>query len=278
MLCSTHPLYVPLVRAARERGHELPPHFSVVTAAVAADSRWWNAGAEGWFVPNEDTAEQLRGAGVESGRVHVLGFPVSPAFSHSALPLASPGEEGSGRPRVLYLLKSRARHAVESAWRLLSREEWDVTCAVADNAPLEAELRGRAADRALPARVFGWTADIPRLLMTHHVVVTNAGSVTTHEAIAARCPLLALVGDNVIDRPDANAELIRRHGIGAVVSTPDDLIAGLERAFSGDPAVWRNWRDCIARLSRPNAARDIVSALMTGARTSGMGAAAGGAL
>lgn len=254
VLCSTHPAYAYLMRTLRG-GYDLPPHFNVVTGPVKADPSAWNAGADGWFVPDAEVADALVRSGVTRERVHVLGFPVSPAFSHVSTPLAPPVAD-TVRPRVLYLLQSHSRQAVETAWRLLSREDWDVTCAVADNAPLEAELRGRAAERVSAAQVYGWTSEIPRLLMTHHIVITKAGSVTTHEAIAARCPLLVSQGSG------GRAALVRRHDIGAIAESAEEVVLELQRAFANEAVVWRRWRSSIGRLARPNASRDIVAALL----------------
>jgi processive 1,2-diacylglycerol beta-glucosyltransferase len=110
-------------------------------------------------------------------------------------------------------------------------------------------------------RILGWTTEIPRLLLTHHVVVSKAGGATTQEAIAAQCPMI--VNQIVPGQEEGNYELLRRHGIGALAETPDAVVAALERAFAHDAAEWRRWRAALAGIAQPNAAREIIRSLLS---------------
>jgi processive 1,2-diacylglycerol beta-glucosyltransferase len=143
---------------------------------------------------------------------------------------------------------------------LLTTTDWEITCTVGRNDALRAELSRLAHYRRVPTRILGWTDEIPRLLMTHHVVVSKAGGATTQEALAARCPMI--VNQIVPGQEAGNYELLRRHGIGALAETPGAVIAVLERAFRDRGAVWRTWRRALEPLSRPYAARDIATALL----------------
>ena len=116
--------------------------------------------------------------------------------------------------------------------------------------------RRPAASRA----VLGWTDEVPRLLMTHHVVLSKAGGATTQEAIAARCPML--VNQIVPGQEEGNYELLRRHDVGALVETPDAVVAALRRAFADQGAVWSRWRAALASLARPDASRAIATHLL----------------
>ncbi|HVS51166.1 MAG TPA: galactosyldiacylglycerol synthase [Opitutaceae bacterium] len=256
-ICSTYPLYAFLIEPLARRGLVRAPHYNVVTDSISINSLWWRAGAAGWFLPNEDSAEVLRRAGVDAARLHVLGFPVTPFFSAHAAEFSPPDPAAGAAPRVLHIVHSGTKHASETARALFAQEDWEITCAVGRDEALRRQLTRWAEGRRRPATILGWTDQIPRLLMTHHVVVSKAGGATTQEAIAARCPML--VNQIVPGQEEGNYELLRRHGTGALAETPAAIVAALQRAFADRARVWREWRAALAPLARPDAARDIVA-------------------
>ncbi len=262
VVCSTYPLYAfMLERLARETRGQLPPHSNVVTDSISINSLWWRVPCAAWYVPNLDSADVLREAGIESSRIRPLGFPVHPAFATPTTELPPPVPARGHRPRVLYILNSRTAAAVETARVLLRQEAWDVTCTVGRNETLRAELDVLAQRRRHPARVLGWTREIPQLLMSHHVVISKAGGATTQEAIAARCPMI--VNQIIPGQEEGNYEFLRRHDIGDLAETPAVVVRSLQHAFANDAAVWRKWRQALTLVSRPAAAQEIVRELLT---------------
>ena len=262
VICSTYPVYAFMFqklvcgepgRAARAAA----PFFNIVTDSISINSLWWRAACDGWFLPNEDSAAVLRRAGVEADRLHVCGFPVTPFFRAHAGEFA-PADLGAGAtPRVLHIINSGTRGAAETARQLLAETDWEITCAVGRDDALNRQLTLLASGRARPAHILGWTDQIPRLLMTHHVVVSKAGGATTQESLAARCPMI--VSQIVPGQEEGNYELLRRHGVGALAETPAAVITALRRAFANRGRVWRDWRAALAPLARPDAARDIAA-------------------
>jgi processive 1,2-diacylglycerol beta-glucosyltransferase len=152
-------------------------------------------------------------------------------------------------------VNSGARLAAETAHRLLTDTSWEITCTVGRNDALGAELMRLAIGRRPATRILGWTNQIPRLLMTHHVVLSKAGGATTQEALAARCPMI--VNQIVPGQEEGNYELLRRHQVGALATTPAEVIAQLDHAFANGGAVWRKWRHALGPLCRPDAASRI---------------------
>ena len=261
VICSTYPVYAFMLAKLAQDGRAVPPHFNIVTDSISINSLWWRAACAGWFLPNEDSAEVLRRAGVAADRLHVRGFPVTPFFSAHAGQLSPPDLAAVAGPRVLYIINSGTRGAAETARRLLTATDWEITCAVGRNEPLRRELLSLAGRRAQPATILGWTDQIPRLLMTHHVVVSKAGGATTQEAIAARCPMI--VNQIVPGQEEGNYELLRRHGAGTLAETPGAVVAELRRAFAHRGLVWQAWRAALERLARPDAARDIAAHILS---------------
>jgi processive 1,2-diacylglycerol beta-glucosyltransferase len=244
--------------AARMAGVRVP-HFNVVTDSISINALWWKAGASGWFLPNEDSAEVVRRAGVDPRRVYVDGFPVAPEFAMDMDEVHPPDIVAGARPRVLVMIHSGTR-AAETARRLLLETDWEVTCAVGRDERLRAELEEVARTRSVPAWVYGWTPRMPELLRTHHVVVSKAGGATTQEAIAARCPMI--VTQIVPGQEEGNYELLRRHGVGGYAPSAEAVIQRLKAAFARNGAVWAAWRDALEPLARPRAAERIVARML----------------
>ena len=258
-ICATYPAYAFMLEKLARTGRVGVPCFNVVTDSISINSLWWRAGAAGWFVPNEDSAEVMRRAGVEARRLGVLGFPVLPFFAAHAGELRPPSLAAGASPRVLYIINSGTCGAAETARRLLTETTWEVTCTVGRDIALRAELDRLAVDRKALTSIIGWTNQIPRLLMTHHVVISKAGGATTQEALAARCPMI--VNQIVPGQEEGNYELLRRHGVGALAETPEAVLRELQRAFADGGRVWGEWRAALEPISRPDAARDIAAAI-----------------
>lgn len=252
---STFPGHNFTLREIGRRGGAVPPRFTVVTDSISLNSLWWTGDSAAWFVPNEDSAAVLRTAGVDRGRIDVTGFPVPPVFARLGGTVAPPALSGGNRPRILVMIHS-GRRGAEGTARLLLRElGWDLTFAVGRDEGLRRRLTALAADRT-GVTVLGWTREIPRLLLTHHVVVSKAGGATTQEALAAGCPMI--VSQIVPEQEEGNYELLRRHGIGTLATEPTALVAALREAFARDGEGWAQWRAGVAGLRRPHAAAEIL--------------------
>jgi processive 1,2-diacylglycerol beta-glucosyltransferase len=70
------------------------------------------------------------------------------------------------------------------------------------------------------------------------------------------------VNQIVPGQEEGNYELLRRHGAGSLAETPDAIVRELRRAFAHQGRVWNVWRTALARLARPDAARDIAAHLL----------------
>lgn len=260
VIACTYPVHAFILEKLAQEGRCDVPHFNIVTDSISINSLWWRATCAGWFLPNQDSAEVLQHAGIAPDQLHVSGFPVTPFFSDHADEFAPPNLAAGAAPRVLYIINSGTQHAEETARRLLAEPDWEVTCAVGRDERLRRSLTLLAAKRSRPAQVLGWTNQIPRLLMTHHVLVSKAGGATTQEAIAARCPMI--VNQIVPGQEEGNYELLRRHGVGALAETPDTVIRSLHHAFADGGRIWQTWRDALSPLVRPDAARVIADHLL----------------
>ena len=99
------------------------------------------------------------------------------------------------------------------------------------------------------------------MLHESHLLVGKAGGATVQETIAAGCPMI--INHVVAGQEEGNARLIVETNSGAIALSPREVVAQIERAFANDAKQWREWAANISELSRPRAALDIASFLMS---------------
>ena len=136
-------------------------------------------------------------------------FPVSPIFARERpAPLTAP--RTGDRRKVLYVINTGKAKAGKSIDRLLKIPDLDLTITVGRDASLKAKLTERLREYGDRVHVYGWTNQMPRLLMSHHLVIGKAGGAMVQEAIAARCPMI--INQVIPGQEEGNARLIEKLG------------------------------------------------------------------
>lgn len=253
---STYPFYGYLLDDIKRRGGVSVDFLRVmtVTDSISINSVWHRCGSDFFCVPNEATAEVMRRAGVATGKLRTLGFPVDPRYSENLPPRPDPtGPEGR---RVLYMINAGKKAAAEVVQRLLAFPEIALTVTVGNDEAMRAtveRLIAEAGERPGGSTLVGWTKEVPQLLATHHVIISKAGGATTQEAIAAGCPMI--ISQVAPGQEEGNAQLLVEGGAGCLGETPAGIAAAVQRAFADDAKICREWSANIARLQTPDAAR-----------------------
>ncbi len=254
---STYPLYGYLLdEIARQGGPRDFLKVTVVTDSISINSIWHRCETDFFCVPNEETAEVMRRAGVPSDKLRVLGFPVSPRYADGDLP-KRPDPTGPDGRRVLYMINAGRQSAQETVRRLLEIRDIELTITVGR----DMEMRGMV-ERAIgahdrtrrPVKLIGWTREVPALLTSHHLLVSKAGGATTQETIAAGCPMI--ISQVAPGQEEGNAQLLVDNRAGCLALTPEKIAEAVQAAFADDGKVCREWTANIAKLSRPGAALD----------------------
>lgn len=231
---------------------------TVITDSITINSVWLRAECEHYIVPNDLTAEVLRGRDVPAGRIHALGFPVQTVFCRREQ--FGPLPDASVAPRVFFVVntgEALAQRIVEA----LARIPWlNITIATGRRPRLERRLHQLATAFGGRVKVIGWTSEMPRLLMTHHAIIGKCGGATTQEAIAALCPMI--VNRIVPGQEEGNWDLLRLTGGGVLAFSPEEITAAVVAMFSDGARRWAQMRENLARISRPDAALKIAEYLM----------------
>jgi UDP-N-acetylglucosamine:LPS N-acetylglucosamine transferase/predicted metal-dependent phosphoesterase TrpH len=248
---STYPVYGHVIQEIYRDHSERPFRFiTVVTDSISVNSSWYRAPSDWFCVPNEATAEVLRLHGVAGERIKAFGFPVSPVFARMKEG-ELPELECAPPFKILYIINTGKKKSGKAINRLLDIPGTRLTITVGRDAELKEELSRRTKEFGGRAQVLGWTNQMPRLMLTHHLVVTKAGGATVQEAIAARCPMI--LNQVLPGQEEGNARLVEEAGAGIVAEKSREAAEWVMKAFSGDGRVWRRWRENLAKISRPDA-------------------------
>jgi hypothetical protein len=196
---------------------------------------------------------------VEERRIKALGFPVSPVFDQERpAPISAPidGE----RFKLLYVINTGKAKAGKTLKQLLKIRDVELTITVGRDASLKAKLTERFRDYSDRVTIHGWTNQMPRLLMSHHLLIGKAGGAMVQEAIAAKCPMI--INQVIPGQEEGNARLIEKLGVGAVAEKRKEVRELVEEAFAHKARHWREWRENLEQCSHPDAALRIGELLL----------------
>jgi processive 1,2-diacylglycerol beta-glucosyltransferase len=265
VVVSTYPVYSHLISELfrdRQRPFRL---ITVITDSISVCAAWFHAPSDLFVVADEPTASVLREKGVPADKIKPLGFPVSPLFARgpeNPLPMPANGD----RTKILYVIntgKSRAGHSLE---HLLEISNFELTITTGRNAALKTRLKHRLRDFSNRVQILGWTNEMPRLLMSHHLLIGKAGGATVQETIAAACPMI--INQVIPGQEEGNARLIEMLGGGAVTRNIKEIPQLVERAFADGARQWVKWRANLQKASRPDSAARIAELVLENCRSS----------
>jgi len=253
---STYPLYAHLVeRLVGSHGHLPFPFVSVVTDAQTINSIWFSSQSDHYCVIDQESA------GVPAAKVHVFGFPISPAFDRP--PVFIPDS-----PLKILFLPSTKKSQVTDTLRSLSRSgrlpSRKISVVLGRHHDRLIGTVTRAAKNAPPGvtvEFIGWTDRIPALLQTHHCVIGKAGGAAVQEAMAARCPLL--INYVVPGQEEGNAAAAVANGCAQMVADQGAIDAQLAGLLADDRQGLKAMRSAAERAGNPAAAKHIANFVLS---------------
>jgi processive 1,2-diacylglycerol beta-glucosyltransferase len=241
VIVSTYPLYGHIVERLFGAGPLPFGLLTVVTDSTSINRSWINGADTHYAVADRDSAQFFIDQGIASGRVHVTGFPVHPAFGG-----ARPRRPESALPspfRILYAPSTKTPVMVTTLNALRtsieqSSTEIELTVVLGRH---ETRLRPHA-ENTTPqgTEIIGWTDRMPELLGSHHLVIGKAGGASVQESLAAACPML--INYVVPGQEEGNAEQLCAAGAGAMMPAPDALADYLSDLFANSGERWLQMR------------------------------------
>jgi 1,2-diacylglycerol 3-beta-galactosyltransferase len=111
----------------------------------------------------------------------------------------------------------------------------------------------------IPARVYGFTRQMPDFMRAADVLITKAGPGTISEAFIAGLPIILY--SKMPGQEDGNVAYVVDEGAGVWAPRPEKVVETL-RGWLADPAARQAVAANALRLARPDAARRIARLLV----------------
>ena len=266
LIVTTHFLPADVCSTAK-RTWWLPVPLVVVITNLHPHRFWISREAEALVVSTEEGRAILERRGIDPARIHVIGIPVSPAFSEPADRPAIIKQLGLDPARLTVLVTSggttvgqfeRVVQSLASLDRQLpKRLQLLVVCGM-DEAAKE-RLTRFVQRTTVPMRVFGFVSNMAELMAASDLMVAKAGGLTVTEALARALPMVLY---HVIPGQERlNAEYVARRGAAVIAPRPAQVVRAVRRCLE-EPSRLEAMRRAARVLARPDAAREIVSNVM----------------
>lgn len=249
---------------------DAPPVVGVVTD-FAVHAYWIHENIEQYAVATPEMRAAMAARGIDYERVHVTGIPIKPGFgleleSHAELceRLALPPER-----RIVLLMGGGLGIGPLVTMLDALQEVGEPICAVAiagKSARGEARVRAHAARMNFPVRVERFVENVDEFMHASDVLITKPGGLTASEALAARLPLLLY--KPLPGQEERNTRYLVQHGAALRAKTPRHL-AGCVEALLRSSSKREKMRESMAKLAKPNAAREIADIVRSAAERKG---------
>lgn len=231
----------------------------VITDSLSVNGIWYRCSADYFLLPNEPSAAILWNAGIPRDKTRTFGFPVTPHFAEVNGEREPPSDD-RGR-RVLYIINAVRADPPQLARRLAELSSVQLTVTTGRDMRLFRVLERVRQECGRHFKIISWSEDLPRLLRSHHLVISKAGGATVQEALAGGCPMI--INHIIPGQEEGNARFITTSGCGVIATTHDAVVGAVQRAFAGEAEVWKTWANNVAAVSRPAAALDTARFLLS---------------
>jgi processive 1,2-diacylglycerol beta-glucosyltransferase len=261
IIVCTHFLPLELLSDLKGRGKLSVPVHAVITD-VSPHALWVYPHIEHYHVATPSAARELFRKGFPAGRISITGIPVDPIFSHRTPAPEARAQQGlPEKPTVLLLSGGFGVGPMKLMLASFggSHRNLSLVVVAGKNLALEKECRALAAKMPVPVKVCGFVTNMHELMDAADLIVTKPGGLTTTEILAKGKPM-ALVAP-IPGQEQRNCEYLLEEGAAVRLYDVGDAAYYLEKLLS-DPARMNRMSSAARSIARPEAAKDIASALI----------------
>jgi len=255
LIVSVHPLANKTLPRAMRRHPR--PFITVVTDMVSTHAFWFDRHADLIVVPTDLARERAAHFGIPVGNIRVLGLPVADQFCQPQPDLTAWRDEmdwPSTRPVALLVGGGDGMGPLKRVAKAINEAELPLSLVVVcgRNDELKADLE--AVDWKIPARVVGFTRDMPKFMAASDILITKAGPGTISEGFISGLPLILY--SRIAGQEEGNVDFVVDAGAGVWAPRPREVVDAL-RTWTSDPDAMARAAAVSASLARPTASRDI---------------------
>lgn len=259
VIICTH--FLPMELLVRyKRSARLPQPVYCVVTDHAAHTFWTYTEIDGYFVPDEQTRDQLIERGVTAAQITVTGIPVHPeiaepktcaeARARRELPL-------DGRVITLFgggMDDAHVRAIIQGLLR--SPVEATLVVVAGRNPTLLTTLSDLQSSPRLRLRLYGFVDFVDDLIVASDLVITKAGGLIISEVMARCVPLVVI--DPIPGQEEWNADFVVSRGAGVQLRIAESVAPTVNHLFE-HPTFLHELRLGVQAAARPRAALDIAS-------------------
>ena len=271
LIVCTHFLPAEMVSWMKAK-HRLVCPQTIVVTDFDVHAMWLCHHYEHYFVALDETREHMIRLGIPPEKVSTTGIPIDPVFAETKDKAAMRKKLGLAANRTTILLSAGGfgvgpvEHIVTTLVALEHPAQIVAICG--KNAELKARMDDLAARPGAGHGTLvpiGYTTAMDEYMSAADVLVGKPGGLTTSEALAKG--LLFLIVNPIPGQEERNSDHLLESGAAIRCNNLPVLAYKLDRLLDDGPRVAR-MRESVARLAKPNAARDVVriSLALTGTR------------
>lgn len=261
------PHYLPLeilghMRAKAEEGKKSATRSMNVCIVTdfEAHAFWLEPGVDMYCVAAPETASSLVARGAKESHVVVTGIPIGSKFAEAVDVLNVRRRYGlrDDMPTVLVLSGGFGMGPVGEILEELDKVDthFQTLVVCGRNEELRRDLAGQ--DRKHPTHVLGFSKNMHELMCASSLIVTKPGGLTTSEALAVGRPLVIL--NPIPGQETANSDFLLERGAAIKLNRVEDLPFRLKELLTSKKLL--QMTAAAAALGKPNAAKDICSAVL----------------
>lgn len=194
----------------KEKNCTIP--FYVYITDITIHKDWISNIPDKYFVGDNVCKTELSKKGINEGKIHVTGIPVSNAFSMAK-------EKETNTPKVLIMGGGLGlipcQEKILSALNDTENVETTIVCGKNE------KLRSEIVKKYPNINAIGFTNKVSDYLVDSDVILTKPGGITTFEAIKANTPLYII--EPTLEQELGNSKFIEEKGLGRVIKKREDF-------------------------------------------------------
>jgi 1,2-diacylglycerol 3-beta-galactosyltransferase len=255
LIVTVHPFANSFV--LRALGKERPPFITVVTDIVTTHALWYDTRADLILVPTENARRRAIKYNMPPEKVHVVGLPVADRYCRPVGrkgPLRKKLGWPTGKPIVLVIGGGEGMGPLAKTAQAIDASGLDIGLIIVcgRNQRLKATLE--AYEWENPAKIYGFTRDLPDFMRAADFIVTKAGPGTIAEALNAQLPIILY--SKLPGQEEGNVTFVEEEGAGVWAPKPQEVVRTLTRWISR-PAERQKVIENCRQAGKPEAARTI---------------------
>jgi processive 1,2-diacylglycerol beta-glucosyltransferase len=242
---------------------------AIVVTDFDVHAMWLCHHYEQYFVALDETRLHLEKLGIPPEKITVSGIPIDPVFAERKDSREMRERHGL-RQEVTTILLSAGGFGVGPVEHILKSLADDlqspaqVIALCGRNQDLKERVERMAGKlspgRGLTIKAIGYTEAMDELMTASDILLGKPGGLTTSEALARG--LIFVIVNPIPGQEERNSDHLLEEGVAIRCNNLPVLADKLDRLLS-NPARMEAMRAQASRLARPNAARDVVTKLLS---------------